>query len=434
MVTRGGMPRRKLPERNFICRVSGLVPAVHEQNLPMGTALLSTTASAGPPQLDPGLLEQAFSSFTEAAASLERSYVELQVEVTRLRRELQETNRDLRRSVEENRTVRLRLDCILAALPCGVIAIETTGQVSLANPEAVRLLGFTINAMLSGPLWKLLDCVPPQGSELEIGCAGNSHWMAVRRTHLDASGTSLFIVQDISGLKRLENEHEWLSRKQALAEMSATLAHEIRNPLGSLELFAGLLARAELGEEEKAWVRQMQAGLRALAATVNNVLHFHSQPPPELAPVDLGELLDSLAQFLEPQAAAAKVDLRVDHGLARVEIGAERHRIAQVIMNLALNAFRFMPHGGTLEVVGQIDGQNDAPKALIEITDSGPGIATENLQRIFDAGFTTRPGSPGLGLAVCKTIVEQHGGSIRATASPSGATFHIQLPILRSCQ
>jgi two-component system, sensor histidine kinase FlrB len=241
-------------------------------------------------------------------------------------------------------------------------------------------------------------------------------------------------VQDISGLKQLENEHEMLSRKQALAEMSATLAHEVRNPLGSLELFAGLLAHAELGEEERAWVRQMQAGLRALAATVNNVLHFHSQPLPELAAVDLGELLDSIALFLEPQAAAAKVELRLDHVLAGVEIGADRHRIAQVIMNLALNGFRFMPHGGTLAVLGRMAGQHGGSMALIEIADSGPGIAPENLQRIFDAGFTTRPGSPGLGLAVCKTIVEQHGGSICATATSSGANFHIQLPILRSGQ
>jgi signal transduction histidine kinase len=400
----------------------------------MGTALPPTIGSAGTPQLDPGLLEQAFSSFTEAAASLERSYVELQVEVTRLRRELQETNRDLRRSLEENRTVRQRLDCILAALPCGVIAVEETGQVSLANPEAARLIGVAPSAMLSGPLQKLLDSIHPQGSELEIGLGENSHWMGVRRSHLDSCRTSLFIVQDISGLKRLENEHELLSRKQALAEMSATLAHEIRNPLGSLELFAGLLARAELGEEEKVWVRQMQAGLRALAATVNNVLHFHSQPLPELSPVNLGELLDSVAQFLEPQAAAAKVELRVDHRLAGVQIGADRHRISQVIMNLALNAFRFMPHGGTLAVFGQMAAQNGGSPVLIEIADSGPGIATENLRRIFDAGFTTRPGSPGLGLAVCKTIVEQHGGSIRATASSSGATFHIQLPVLRSGQ
>jgi signal transduction histidine kinase len=199
-------------------------------------------------------------------------------------------------------------------------------------------------------------------------------------------------------------------------------------------LFGGLLAHAELGEQERAWVRLMQAGLRTLAATVNNVLHFHSQPLPELAPVDLGELLDSVAQFLEPQATAAKVELRVEHALAGVLISADRHRIAQVIMNLALNAFRFMSHGGALKVLGQIAKENGDTRALIEIADSGPGIAKENLQRIFDAGFTTRPGSPGLGLAVCKTIVEQHGGSIHATASGNGATFHIQLPTLRSGQ
>jgi two-component system, sensor histidine kinase FlrB len=409
---------------------------LHKQNLPMGTALLSTAATAGIPSLESGLLEQAFSSFTEAAASLERSYLDLQVEVTRLRGELQETNCDLMRSLEENRTVRQRLDGILAALPCGVIAIERDGQVSLANREAGRLLGTTPDTMLALPVREMLERVHPQGSELEMGTAGKAQWMAVRRAPLNSgqSSNSVFIVQDISGLKRLENEHELLRRKQALAEMSATLAHEIRNPLGSLELFAGLLADAELGKEERIWVRHLQAGLRTLAATVNNVLHFHSQPPPGLTPVDMGELLDSLGQFLAPQAESANVALQLKHSLAGVFVNADRHRLAQVVMNLALNAFRFMPQGGRLKISGKVGDQNGWWKALVEIADTGEGIAPEHLQHIFEAGFTTRPGSPGLGLAVCKTIMEQHGGSIRAVPHAGGAKFRLEFLTFRRDQ
>jgi signal transduction histidine kinase len=196
----------------------------------------------------------------------------------------------------------------------------------------------------------------------------------------------------------------------------------------------GLLAAAELGEEERAWVRHVQAGLRTLAATVNNVLHFHSQPPPGLAPLNPGELLDSLAQFLAPQAESANVRLDVRHSLGKVLVAADRHRLAQVVMNLALNAFRSMPQGGTLEMSGQVETQDGQAKAVVEIADSGPGIARENLERIFDAGFTTRPGSPGLGLAVCKTIMEQHAGSIGAVLCPVGAKFRMQLPVLRSGQ
>src|SRR5208337_2010825 len=240
-------------------------------------------------------------------------------------------------------------------------------------------------------------------------------WIAVRRAQLsaEAGGSLIFIAQDISGLKRLEKEHEILRRRQALAQMSATLAHEIRNPLGSLELFAGLLAGSKLGEEERGWVRHLQAGLRTLAATVNNVLDFYSQPQPGLSPLDLGELLAGLAQFLRPQAEAAGVKIELEQSLQHVRVAADRHRVEQVILNLAQNAFRFMPQGGVLEIRSWSCLRDGQALALVEVADSGPGIPPENAERIFEPGFTTRPGSPGLGLAVSQTIMEQHGGNIR---------------------
>jgi signal transduction histidine kinase len=387
-------------------------------------------------EVDPALLAEAFSSFTEAAASLECSYAKLQGEVTGLRRELEETDRDLIHSLGENQLMRERLNRILEALPCGVVAIEADGRVILANPEAGRLLGASRDFGL--PLWmhELLQHVPPEGGELEYQPEAGAEWMAVRRAHLsgEAGGSSIFIVEDISGLKRLEREHEVLRRRQALAEMSVTLAHEIRNPLGSLELFAGLLAESELDDEEQGWVRHLQAGLRTLAATVNNVLHFYSQPPPGLIPADLGEILSSLAQFLRPQGEAARVKLELEQGLNDVRVAADRHRVEQVLLNLALNAFRFMPHGGVLKISFHTQMRDGGPKAVVEIADTGPGIPPENFERIFQPGFTTRVGSPGLGLAVSKTIMEQHGGAIRVLSRPGGARFELEFPVLRSGQ
>ena len=122
----------------------------------------------------------------------------------------------------------------------------------------------------------------------------------------------------MSDAKRLVREREKLRREQALAEMSAILAHEIRNPLGSLELFAGLLAGAGLSAECREWVEHVQAGLRTLAATVNNVLHFHSLPAPERVPTDLGQLLDWAGGFLVPMARQARVELCLHNGLQGV--------------------------------------------------------------------------------------------------------------------
>jgi two-component system sensor histidine kinase FlrB len=362
----------------------------------------------------------------------------LQAEVARLRQELEETNRDLACSLEDNHRMRQHLNRILEGLPCGVLVLKADGHISIANPETRRLLGVAAEAALDssepvrGWIRDLLERIPPGSGEHECHCRrGDLEWVAIRHAQLpiEDGGNSIFILQDISGRKRLEREYELLQRRQALAQMSAVLAHEIRNPLGSLELFAGLLAGSELAGEQREWVEHMRAGLRTLAATVNNVLHFHSGAQPEMAPLDLGPWLRSLHDFLRPLAQQAKVHVELVQGLDGVLVAADRHRLEQVLLNLALNAFRFMPGGGVLRISGRRRWRAAKAGAEIEVADTGPGIAPENLARVFDAGFTTRPGSPGLGLAVCWIIMQQHGGTIAATSRPGrGTKFLLEFP------
>jgi len=120
------------------------------------------------------------------------------------------------------------------------------------------------------------------------------------------------------------------------------------------------------------------------------------------------------------------VELQVLNGVRGVGLRADRHRLEQVLLNLALNAFRFMPDGGWLSIRG-----DDRERAGVEIVveDTGPGISAEDLPRIFQAGFSTRRGSCGLGLAVCQKIIEQHGGTIGVESRPEcGAIFRLRLP------
>lgn len=381
--------------------------------------------------LNESSLARAFACFTEAAGSLERSYAQLQAEVAGLRHEREAANRDLARSVEENRRMRQHLDRIVEGLPCGVL-VMSQGLVALANPEAQRLLGVSASSALPEWMSSLVDHIPCDSSELECQAGGDLRWIAIRRAQLNAKdgGSSIFILQDISARKRLEQAQAHLRRRHELAEMSAVLAHEIRNPLGSLELFAGLLAESVLSGECRQWVEHVQAGLRTLGATVNNVLHFHSEPRAEMASTDLGQLLRSLHDFLRPLAAQARVRLELADRLDGVLAAADRHRLEQVLFNLALNGFRFMPGGGVLKLLGTTVQRDGAGYARIEVADTGPGIAPENCARIFDPGFTTRSGSPGLGLAVCQTIMQQHGGTIAVSSRPGhGTVFVLELPL-----
>jgi len=395
-------------------------------------------------------LARAFASFTEAAGSLERTYGQLQGQVTHLRQELEVTNRDLATSLEENHRIRERLRRILEGLPCGVLVIEAETGIATLNPEAARLLGgnFESADALPSTLSAALDQARSTSEEHELAlcdlnqCGPNDPqplWVAIRHAwleHSPAGVTSVFILRDVSAAKMLEQDREQLRRQQALVEMSALLAHEIRNPLGSLELFAGLLAEANLEGESRRWIEHVQAGLRTLSATVNNVLHLHNTPLPEFAPTDAGLLLDWAYGFLLPLAKQAHVEMQIINGLNGVIIHADRHRLEQVLLNLALNAFHFMSGGGWLSIRG-VD--RDLQGVEITVRDTGPGItpdlAPHQLPRIFEAGFSTRAGSSGLGLAVCRRILEQHGGTIAVESRPSrGATFRLSLPRNRALQ
>ncbi len=397
-------------------------------------------------------LLQAFRSFADAADSLERSYGMLRSEVVRLRGELEQSNAGLERSLEENREIRQHLDRILDGLPCGVLVAGEDGAISLVNPEGRRLLGLSQRAesadhfasLLSvpGELRDLFERARAQGGEHEQRFAnpgGGERWLAARHAAVEGSESagcvSIFILRDVSDAKRLVEERDKLRREQALAEMSAILAHEVRNPLGSLELFAGLLADAGLTPECSQWVEQVQAGLRTLAATVNNVLHFHSLPAPQRAPTDLGQLLDWAGGFLVPMARQARVELCLHNRLHGVCFAADRHRLEQVLLNLALNAFRAMPGGGWVEISGQrisragVLHENGAG-AVISVNDTGPGVRSPDGAKIFEPGFSSHPGSPGLGLAVCRKIVEQHGGTLTATnRAGAGASFTVTFPL-----
>jgi two-component system, sensor histidine kinase FlrB len=440
------------------------MPACLSPAVPMSLAAGGEAARGESEQF----LLQAFRSFAEAADSLERSYGMLRSEVARLHGELEQSHAGLARSLEENRQMRQHLDRILDGLPCGVLVAKSDGAITRVNPEGRRLLSSSqapaqespgqrdsFASLLSIPaeLRELLErsrSAPGEQEQRIRRESGEERWIAARHAAVEAGGKngeigngkiesgeieseeceSIFILRDVSDAKRLVGEREKLRREQALAEMSAILAHEIRNPLGSLELFAGLLAGAGLSAECRNWVEQVQAGLRTLAATVNNVLHFHSLPAPERAPLDLGQLLDWAGGFLVPMARQARVELCLRNHLHGVWFAADRHRLEQILLNLVLNALRAMPGGGWVEISGHKLNHGETTAAVIAVSDTGPGVRAGEEAKIFEPGFSTHAGSPGLGLAVCRKIAEQHGGRLAAGNRPgAGASFTLVFPL-----
>ena len=389
-------------------------------------------------------LADAFRSFANAAGSLESFYAQLQGEVARLRRELERANQDLNRSLEENRRIRAYLSRTLECLPCGVLVVDGEHKLKLANSAALSLLGThqasrqTAMGVARGVIEKLeqTSSLPAAGVEQEwpVDAQDGPHFLAVSRTPLggkeESAGEWILILRDVTESKRLEKEREAARRTQDLAQMAMLLAHEIRNPLGSLELFAGLLADAT--EERPVlhkWVEQVQAGLRTLSATVNNVLQFHSEPRSELSPVNVVSLLTQTMDFLQPLARQRGIRMDFSAPGSEALLRADPHRLQQAFVNLALNAFRAMSGGGVLRVSVECGNPAEELPVRVVFLDHGVGIPSRYLAKIFDAGFTTSAGSPGLGLALAKKVAEQHQGKISVESdSEKGTAFTLSFP------
>jgi two-component system, sensor histidine kinase FlrB len=413
-------------------------------NLP--ASLQTSPADPEPSSTDPQSLVQAFEWLTSAATGTpESSYAQLQAEMVRLREELAIKKRDRARSLADNRAINARWGRILDALPCGVLLVDSAFRLCFASRAAQRLLALggelavPSGAGVPESLRSLLKEIITEKSETEKtwrqegpeGCRCIRVTCTSLLENAELNEVFVFILRDVTEQKRLEEKHEFARRVQALAEMTAVLAHEIRNPLGSLELFVGLIKQATLDQPEvAAWVVHVQAGLRALSATVNNVLQFYAQAAPHTVSVDIVKLVAGTVEFLQPLALQRSMGVVfVDPGVA-VPVNADPHRLQQVFFNLAINGFRTMSAGGLLKVRISLERQGPNPCVQIDFEDQGAGIAPANLGRIFEAGFTTNRGSPGLGLAVCKKVVAEHGGTLRVRSElGEGTTFTLALPV-----
>jgi signal transduction histidine kinase len=389
-------------------------------------------------------LAAAFASFNQTAGALETTYTKLQAEVGRLRHELEDKNRCLAQSLEENQRMRTYLARIVEGLPCGVLVFDGEMKLRMINPAASRLLKAG-NEESSRPhpsipqlLGPLLAELPPEDfsheQEWVVKGSKGERTLGVTRAWYqtgESGSASILILRDLTEGKQLEREREVSRRSQALAEVATLLAHEVRNPLGSLELFAGLLADSLADQPElQPWINHVQAGLRSLAATVNNVLQFHSQPLAKLFPVDLRRLVGDTVDFLQPLARQKEMQINWRAPTAPVSILADPSRLQQAFFNLALNAFRAMKPGGALSVRVSPREKGFRHKASVVFSDEGYGIKAENLEKIFEPGFTTQSSSPGLGLAVTRKVVEQHGGIVWAESQVGrGTTFTLTLPL-----
>ncbi len=408
-------------------------------------------ASGAVAKPDVMLLAGAFTEFISASTRLEASYAKLQQEVTHLSYELADRNSELKVSLAENERVHHALQQIVESMPCGVLVVEANGRISVINPEGRRLLDLDAT-----PVERIEAVSTAAGIDLagflkrHSSAAGEQEfcrmsttgkrWLAVhdrilcqgnegdgaRREHKQ----TILILRDVTVHKQAEDERERARKATALSEVATTLAHEIRNPLASLELFAGLIAKG--GEGTSEWVSHLHAGIRSLGATVNNVLSFHGACSPSLTTLNLSHAIRSSVEFARPIADEAGVALRFTSDAPEMNVQANSSALQQLVLNLVCNAIRHTSAGGKVHVsVRRSSDDQQTGRAIVEFSDTGSGISSEHLGDIFRPGFSGSGTTSGLGLAVCSQIIKQHDGDIQVTSKPgAGTTFFVEIPTL----
>jgi signal transduction histidine kinase len=205
------------------------------------------------------------------------------------------------------------------------------------------------------------------------------------------------------------------ARGEERETLLAGIAHEVRNPLGALDLFAGLLAEELASRPEAAHVARIRAELASLSRVVEEFLDYARSRPPVREPVDLARLLGEVSDLVQPLAAGPGVSISVE---GAGEARADRDQLRRAALNLVRNAVEASPAAGLVELSAHMaDGD-----AVVEISDRGAGLTPEARERLFRPFFTTKDRGTGLGLALAKQVADAHGGTLALEARPGGGT------------
>lgn len=392
------------------------------------------------------LLLQAFELFTNASSSLESAFVQLQAHAQKLTEELAAKNLELETSLREKQEAQNYLRTILERLPCGVFVLDEKGQPALCNPMALEVLeqnqgksgGKRSRPFLKAEIRKYLAAsVSSDGRNAEVEVPfvrnGMEKTLATSGTPLtDELGKkigTLHIIRDVTEVKALQDQGKRVERLSAMGEMAVELAHEIRNPLGSIELFASLLVK-DLSGDLKRWAENIRVGIRSLNTIVSNMLQFANPIPPSFSKVNLHEVIQEILKFTEVIMQQRQVRVEANLKAEEPVISGDHELLKQVMLNLIFNAMKAMPSQGSLTIttrnVGPGPGSADPDCLELQIQDTGIGIPAENLSRVFDPFFTTNKNGTGLGLSVVHQIVEKHSGRIQVSSEVNrGTTFTI---------
>ncbi|RUO24503.1 PAS domain-containing sensor histidine kinase [Aliidiomarina minuta] len=323
---------------------------------------------------------------------------------------------------------KVQMDSVLAAMPNGVLMLDSRGVISSANPAAERLLGQQLN----GELWR--DVISSAFSPRE----DDGHEVSLvsgQRVRLDISSLQpdpgqLIVITDMSETRALQARVGQMQRLSAMGRMVASLAHQIRTPLSAAMLYAENLRRDKLpSAQREKFSRKLTDRLQDLEQQVNDMLLFAKSG--EQLPVEhlfLNDVVREVAEQVEPLAQRESIQLEVVIADEDAEFIGNMSALTSAIQNLVMNALQACPKNSRVGIAASLNEE----QLFIQVLDNGPGIDKKDLEHIFTPFFTRKSQGTGLGLAVVKTVAKAHQGSIRVDSEVGrGTIFTLALPVYR---
>lgn len=334
--------------------------------------------------------------------------------------------------------MKLYADNVFASIPVGLVTLDRENRVASCNRKTEEILGRSSRTLQGAGLDEIFpdeprilelcddgmdhdgQCTGPDGGVVPVSINGSN-----LDNHDGVRIGKVLIIKDMRAILEMEMQLERSRRMAALGRMAAGIAHEIRNPLGTLRGFAHFFGRqAGASEEAKSYAALMVSEVDRLNNTVSGLLQFARPREPLMQTVKLDELLSKTAVLMASDLAgrSLRFQCRTDTG---IRCTGDPDLLLQVLMNLLKNSISATFEGGEISLTALEDGQT----IKLMVADSGCGMNEQERERMFDPFFTTKKTGTGLGLTVSHRIVEQHKGVFEIRSAPgAGTTITIILP------
>jgi PAS domain S-box-containing protein len=337
---------------------------------------------------------------------------------------------------------------IVANLNEGVAVFDASNRVQVVNQAFVELVGRDVEKNARPE--DFLDSSGELNLSIHQALAGDqlnnhdihhrspngqTHWLRVDSTllrdELDRVQGTMLTLKEVSELKRAEREIWQVEKMSALGRLAASVAHEVGNPLGAIDIQLQLLGEdiaaidGELAEKVNRRVQIARAEMRRLGGIVQNFLRFSRPPALHLKQISPNDLLRHIFALVEPEARERGIALllELDENLPAIEV--DENQLSQALLNLLINAFQAAPPDSRI----RLRSRRAEEEIVLEIEDNGHGIPEEDLERIFEFYYTTKDEGTGLGLSIAQRIVHQHGGALTIESDPGrGTQVFVRLP------